>query len=72
MKYCLALADWVTEGRCNDCWGEGAGDCSWHRKCKEDNLQDCPRFVASAFFTNWHIRRGGCQDETKKSSISAR
>ena len=40
MKYCLALADWVTEGRCNDCWGEGAGDCSWHHKCKEDNLVD--------------------------------
>ena len=48
VKYCLALADWVTEGRCNDCWGEGAGDCSWHRKCKEDNLrerQPLPRLV---------------------------
>ena len=40
IKYCLALADRVTEGRCNDCWGEGAGDCSWHRKCKEDNLRE--------------------------------
>ena len=40
VKYCLALADRVTEDRCNKCWGEGAGDCSWHRKCKEDNLVD--------------------------------
>jgi len=40
IKYCLALADRVTEGRCNDCWGEGARDCSWHRKCKEDNLRE--------------------------------
>ena len=40
VKYCLVLADRVTESRCNKCWGEGAGDCSWHHKCKEDNLVD--------------------------------
>jgi hypothetical protein len=48
VKYCLALADRVTEGRCNDCWGEGAGDCSWHRKCKEDNLRERQHWLNSS------------------------
>lgn len=42
MKYCLALADWVTEGRCNHCWGDVLGGKGGllHRLCKSQNLRE--------------------------------
>lgn len=42
MKYCIALADQATDGRCNDCWGGalGGNGGQLHRLCKSQNLRE--------------------------------